>query len=591
MQLLSESSSERTLDAIRVLHLEDNRDDQELIKRLLTQSGIICDVTAAECQSDFLHAVENKTWDLILSDYALPAFDGYRALTIAKQKCPNTPFIFVTGTLGEDIAVETLKNGATDYVLKQKLTRLSTAVRRALGEAEEKKKLLEVESALIKSREDFRFLAEHDVLTGLYNRTYLGEQLPRVFSTAARHEERIALLFIDLDGFKFINDSLGHALGDLVIKEAAVRMKECLREPDVVLRAGGDEFLIVLTGVRDSTDAAVAAERIKGTIANEMLIRGHSLTVTCSIGISIFPDDGVTPENLIKWADLALFSAKDSGRNTWRFFTQDLNEKAAQRLKLEYGMRHAIERGELFVEYQPQLELVTGKIVGSEALLRWRHPEMGLVPPSTFIPLAENCGEIHRIGEWVMRTACTQARKWQVEDIVTLPVAVNVSTVQFRQRSFVRDTKQILHETGLDPHLLELELTESVLFSNSNVMAAVITELKGIGVNLAIDDFGVGYCGLSYLKEFQFSKLKIDGSFVRSIHNDSVGSSIAGAIISMAKILGMRVLAECVETDEQVRFLLEQNCDELQGVHFSTPLSVDDFVEFVRSRKRAGLAL
>ena len=584
MHLLSETSLDKTQSAIRVLHLEDNREDQELIKRLLSQAGIVCDITTVESHAEFLNSVENQSWDVILSDYSLPTFDGFRALALAKQKSPSTPFIFVTGTLGEDIVVETLKNGATDYVLKQKLTRLSSAVRRALSEAAERKNLLGAEAALIRSGEEFRFLADHDPLTKLHNRAYIHDHLPSMLTSAVRHEERLALLFIDLDGFKFINDSLGHSLGDLVLKEAAERMKRCVREPDVVLRLGGDEFLIVLTGLRDSTDAAMAAERIRRTLEDEMLIQGNSLTTTCSIGISVFPDDGADGESLIKWADLALYSAKDNGRNTWRFFTKDMNGKAAQRLSLEYGLRHAVAKDQLFVEYQPQVDLRTGRIVGAEALLRWQHPEMGVVSPATFISIAENSGEILRIGEWVLRTACTQARRWQDEGVFSMPIAVNVSAVQFRQRSFVETVKKVLNETGLVPQLLELELTESLLLTNSNVMATVMNELTDAGVRLAIDDFGVGYCGLSYLMEFKFSKLKMDGSFVKSIGGNSVGPSIAAAIVGMAKILGMKVLAECAETEEQVQFLREHNCDEVQGYYFSRPLSAQGFSEMVRSQ-------
>ena|GEM_PF-6673799 len=580
-----EDSLTNRQSAVRILHLEDNREDQELIKRLLTKAGIVCDITTAESHEEFLSSVDHQSWDLILSDYSLPSFDGYRALAIAKHRSPNTPFIFVTGTLGEDIAVETLKNGATDYVLKQKLTRLSTSVRRALSEVAEKNRRLEAEAALRRSEENLRYQADHDSLTSLHNRAYLHDQLPRLIASATRYQERMAMLFIDLDGFKLINNSLGHSLGDLVLQKAAERMKQCSREPDIVLRLGGDEFLIALTGIRDSTDAARAAERIIKAMADEMQIRGHSLTVTCSIGISIFPDDGTDGESLVKSAGLALYSAKDSGRNIWRFFTQDMNGKTAERLNLEHGLRLAIEKGQLFVEYQPQVELTTGKIVGSEALLRWRHPEMGVVSPAIFIPIAENCGEILRIGEWVLRTACTQAKKWSDDGVVTLPVAVNVSAVQFREKSFIETVKNVLRDTGLVPHFLELEITESLLISTSNVMASVMNELRDMGVRFAIDDFGVGYCGLRYLMDFPFSKLKIDGSFVKSISKNSVGSSIAAAIISMARILGMKVLAECAETEEQVLFLREHNCDEIQGYYFSKPLSPDQFADIVRSTR------
>jgi diguanylate cyclase (GGDEF)-like protein len=576
--------SNKTQNVVQVLHLEDNRDDQELIKRLLAKAGMVCNITTAESHVEFMDSLEGRTWDVILSDYSLPSFDGYRALAIAKQKCPGTPFIFVTGTLGEDIAVETLKNGATDYVLKQKLTRLSTAVRRALNEAAERNRLLEAESALKKSQEDFRFLVDHDPVTNLNNRAYLQQQLPSLLASATRHEEQMAFLFIDLDGFKFINDSLGHSVGDLVLKEAAKRMKECFQESDIVLRLGGDEFLIVLTELKDNTDAAIASERFRRAMATEMLIQGNPMSITCSIGISVFPNDGADGESLVKWAGLALNNAKESGRNTWRFFTQDMNGKAAERLSLEHGLRHAIEKKQLFVEYQPQLELATGKIVGAEALLRWRHPEMGLVSPATFIPIAENCGEILQIGEWVLRAACAQARRWQDEGVVSMPIAVNVSAVQFRKTSFVETVNSVLRETGLASHLLELELTESLLLSSSNVMASVMNELTSAGIRLAIDDFGTGCCGLSYLMEFPFSKLKIDGTFVKSICKNSPGSSIAAAIISMARILGMKVLAECAETEEQILFLREHNCDEVQGHYFSRPLSPDGFAALIRSQ-------
>jgi diguanylate cyclase (GGDEF)-like protein len=419
----------------------------------------------------------------------------------------------------------------------------------------------------------------------LHNRTYLNNQLPNILAAAARHDEKMALLFVDLDRFKDINDSLGHSVGDLVLKEVAKLMQQCVREPDTLLRLGGDEFLIALTGLKDSSDAAMAAERIRKVIAKSMQIRGHSLTTSCSIGISVFPDNGADGESLLKWADLALHSAKDNGRNTWRFFTDEMNKKAAERLMLETGLRRSIDNEELFVEYQPQVELATGIIVGSEVLLRWRHPEHGLISPGTFIPVAESCGEILSIGEWVLKTACTQARKWRDEG-VTLPVSVNVSPYQFRQDSFLQTVTSILDETGLPPDLLELELTESLLLSCSNVVASVMSELTSMGLRLAIDDFGAGHCGLSYLRDFRFSKLKIDGTFVKSIGKTQFDSSIAAAIISMAKILGMKVLAECAETDQQIAFLREHSCDEVQGYYFSRPLPADGFLEMVRSQRK-----
>lgn len=566
-----------------ILHLEDREQDRELVREMIQGAGIQCAVTAVETRHDFLNQVAGKDWDLILSDYALPAFDGLTALEIATRKCPDTPFIFVTGTLGEDTAVESLKRGATDYVLKQGMKRLSGSVRRALNERAEKKRREKVEVELDRSEERLRFLACHDALTCLPNRTLFEDRLAQILSDAGRRGEHVALVFIDLDRFKDVNEWLGHTAGDIVLKESAARLRKCARNSDTVARLGGDEFVIVLGGISDSTDAVMAADRIKQEFANEFAVNGTSITTTCSMGISIFPADGSDPETLLKHADIALFSAKEGGRNGWRFFTQEMNAQARQRLSMEAAMRQAIQKEQFFLEYQPQMEIATGRIVGAEALLRWRHPEMGLIPPSTFIPVAENNGEILVIGEWVLRTACTQARLWQKEGMPPVVVAVNVSGVQLRQGCLPTTIKRLLEETGLAPQHLALEITESVLLPGDDQIAAQMLKLKEMGLSLALDDFGTGYSSFAYMRRFRFDKLKVDGSFVKALTTSQTDAQITSAIIGMGKILDMKVIAECVETGDELDFLRTHGCDEMQGYYFSRPLGTCEFAEINQS--------
>ena len=424
-----------------------------------------------------------------------------------------------------------------------------------------------------------QYLAYYDALTGLPNRTLFRDRLTRALASARRRGEKVGLLFFDLDRFKTINDSLGHSIGDLLLREVAERFRECAREQDTVARLGGDEFVVVLTGVKDVADVAVAANRILGAMATEIEVQGHMLSVTSSLGISVFPDNGADPETLVKNADAAMYCAKDKGRNSFQFFTQDMNERAMERLTLENSLRLALERGELSLVYQPQVDLASGRIIGAEALLRWRHPELGQVPPKKFIPIAENSGLILPFGEWVLKTACAQARQWQDQGLPALPVAVNVSAVQFRQERFLEMVRKALDQTGLAPQYLELELTESLLLSNADLTKSVLRELEGMGLRLSIDDFGTGYSSLGYLRHFPFYKLKIDRCFIQNIPAGTDNAAITSAIINMARSLNLKVLAEGVETEEQLFFLRERRCDEVQGYYFSRPLPAEEFAE------------
>jgi diguanylate cyclase (GGDEF)-like protein/PAS domain S-box-containing protein len=432
------------------------------------------------------------------------------------------------------------------------------------------------------AEKQIQFLAYYDALTALPNRTLLQDRLTQALAVARRQGNKVAVLFIDLDRFKDINDSLGHSAGDLLLQKVAERLRTSGREQDTVARLGGDEFLITLTDVKDVPDVAVAVERLMDTLTAEFVIQEHTLNVSCSIGISIFPEHGADCETLIKNADAAMYSAKADGRNNFRFFTDDMNAQAAERLTLESSLRSALAKEEFFLMYQPQMDIATGRITGLEALLRWRHPELGLVPPDKFIRIAENSGLIVPIGEWVLRAACSQARKWQDEGLPALTVAVNVSAIQFRQESFGEDIRKLLHETGLPPQYLELELTESLLLTNADLMLSVIQKLKATGVTLAIDDFGTGYSSFSYLRQFQVSKLKIDRSFIQNVAASPDDAAITAAIISMAKSLHLKVIAEGVENEAQMLFLREHQCDEIQGYYFSKPLAVRDVADRLR---------
>jgi diguanylate cyclase (GGDEF)-like protein/PAS domain S-box-containing protein len=432
------------------------------------------------------------------------------------------------------------------------------------------------------AEERVQYLAYYDALTGLPNRILLRDRLTKALAGARRQKGKVALLFLDLDRFKDVNDSLGHSVGDLLLQGVAERLKTWGREQDTVARLGGDEFLITLTHVKDVSDAAVAAERLMDAMTAEFVIQGHSLYVSCSVGISIFPEHGADAETLIKNADAAMYSAKDSGSNNFRFFAEDISAHAAERLKLENSLRLALDKKELFLVYQPQMDIATGRITGLEALLRWQHPELGLVPPDKFIRIAENSGLILPIGEWVLRTACSQARKWQDEGLSAVTVAVNVSAVQFRQAGFCELIRRVLNETGLGPQYLELELTESLLLANADVTLSVLKELKSMGLTLAIDDFGTGYSSFSYLRQFQVGKIKIDRSFIHYVAVKPDDAAITAAIISMAKSLNLKVIAEGVEDEAQMSFLRAHQCDEMQGYYFSKPLTLDKVFDKLR---------
>ena len=421
------------------------------------------------------------------------------------------------------------------------------------------------------------YLAQHDSLTDLPNRVLLNDRLTEAIALSSRHERKLAVLFLDLDRFKHINDSLGHIVGDRLLQSVGRRLFTCVRSSDTVSRQGGDEFVVLLWEVKHAQDAAVAAEKILQALREPHLIDQHELHITGSIGIVTYPDDGTDAETLMKKADFAMYHAKETGRDSYQFFKSEMNVQAIERQSLEGSLRHAIERQELLLYYQPKINLATGGMTGVEALIRWHHPQRGLVPPGQFIAIAEECGLIVPIGRWVLSEACRQARAWQAAGLPPMCVAINISSVELRAPGFASGVRAILRETGLEPRYLELELTETFLMQDSRSTAEVLKELKEIGVLLALDDFGTGYSSLSYLKRFPIDAVKIDQSFVRDLTTDPDDAGIVTAVIAMGRSLHMRVVAEGVETREQLEILQEHGCPQGQGYYFSRPVPAVEF--------------
>jgi diguanylate cyclase (GGDEF)-like protein/PAS domain S-box-containing protein len=426
------------------------------------------------------------------------------------------------------------------------------------------------------------YLAHHDMLTGLPNRAYLTERLATILALARRHGTLVAIMFIDLDNFKTVNDSFGHHMGDALLKEVAARIKEVLREADMVSRLGGDEFLAILADLAAPEDAAKIADKLLQTISAPIALQGQQLCANASIGISLFPRDGDNADDLIRRADAAMYSAKDHGRRHSRFYTPGLSDEGAEMLAQESRLRQAVQRGEFVLFYQPQLNVGDLRLTGIEALVRWRHPERGLTDPSEFIEFAETHGLIDEIGQYVLREACRQNKAWQAAGFAALPISVNVSAVQFRRGDLVADVKRVLEETGLEGRYLELELTESLLM-DKEVVGEALAGLRALGVKITIDDFGTGYSSLGYLKRYPIDKLKIDRSFIDDLGTDADDRAIASAIINLAKTLKLTALAEGVERQEQLDFLRVHGCDEFQGYLAGNPVPAEEFTAFSRS--------
>lgn len=440
-------------------------------------------------------------------------------------------------------------------------------------------------SERVAAEERIRQLAFYDALTGLPNRATLYNLLEQTLASARRNSTSGAIMFIDLDRFKYVNDTLGHSAGDELIRRVSTRFRTCLRASDVIARLGGDEFVVALIDIARPDDAAVVAQKIMAIFASPFLIEGREISISASIGISVFPADGASVEDLIKNADIAMYRAKDQGRSSFLFYSSDMNVRSLERLEMESSLRRALDRKELLLHYQPQVDIATGKIIGAEVLLRWKHPDLGMVSPAQFIPMAEETGLIVPIGQWVMEQAVMQNKAWLDAGIDVVKLAVNLSAQQFRA-NLVDEVSSVIARHRLPNDLLELEITESMIMRNTNDVIDMLRALDFLGVPMSLDDFGTGYSSLSYLKRFPIKKLKIDQSFIRSIPRDADDIAITRAIIALSKSLGLKVIAEGVETRQQLDFLRCEGCDEIQGYLFSHPVSAVDFVAMLQSGKR-----
>ena len=553
------------------LLIEDNPGDARLLKELLAEEPtapfrLIC----VDRLQRGLELLSTEKIDVLLLDLSLPDSHGLETFAKAYAHAPKVPIIVLTGNDDHALALLAVKAGAQDFLFKGKLDR--ELLIRSMQYSIERKRY----------QEQLEHQANYDVLTGLPNRNLLQDRLKRAVF-AQRNARPIAVVFIDLDHFKFINDSLGHTQGDKLLAIIAERLASIVREGDTVARLGGDEFVLVLNDQNKEDVIFRAMQRVLNKVSEPMTIDGQELYITCSAGVSLYPADAPDVETLLKNADVAMYRAKEHGRNNFQFYTPEMNDLANERLALEHSLRRALERNELLLHYQPKVNLETGMIVGAEALLRWQHPEWGLIAPERFIPIAEETGLIVQIGAWVIRTACNQARLWQDAGLPPVIMSVNLSARQFRQERFVKVVTQILHETGLKPEQLEMELTESMLMHNANAAISILGGLKSLGVRLSLDDFGTGYSSLSYLSRLPIDTLKIDRSFVQHIgdQDECDNGILAQAIISLGHSLNLTVIAEGVETGEQLKFLKAHQCDEVQGFYFCKPTVAGEFAKML----------
>ena len=514
---------------------------------------------------------------LVLLDLSLPDSFGLETFTKVFAHSPTVPIIVLTGNDDQMLALSAVKGGAQDYLVKGRLDR--ELLLRSMQYSIERKRY----------QQQLEHQANYDALTGLPNRNLLHDRL-RQAVYSQRSPRAIAVVFMDLDHFKFVNDWLGHSTGDKLLKGMGERLRSVLREGDTVGRVGGDEFVLILNDQSNEEVIFRAMQRITTEISRPMEIDGKELYLTCSAGISLYPQDGPDADTLLKNADAAMYRAKEHGRSNFQFYTSEMNERVTERLQLENALRRALEKQEFLLHYQQRIDLRSGELLGAEALVRWMHPEWGLVRPARFIALAEETGLIVPIGEWVLREACRQNRAWIDQGLEPGFVSVNLSTRQFRQEGLVRAVSRVLEETRLDPQRLEMEITESMVMHNVAAAVATLQGLKSLGVGLSVHDFGTGYSSLAYLKDLPIDALKIDRSSVRDIGSgaDAQDGVLAAAIVNLGHSLHLKVVAEGVETDSQVRFLKRHRCDEVQGFFYSEPVTPEQHANMLSKLKPKG---
>jgi diguanylate cyclase (GGDEF)-like protein len=520
----------------------------------------------------------------VVLDLDLPDSRGIDTFSRLFQAARSIPILILANAKDEDIAKRAVQRGAQDYLLKghRDAQVLPNAVRRMIERSATTDPLSdELERAQVAQ---ISHVAHHDGLTGLPNRTLLNARLSEALALAARYQRQLAVMFLDIDRFKHINDSMGPVIGDRLLQSIADRLLGCVRASDTVSRQGGDEFLILLSEVAHPQDAAVCADKLLQALRAPFLIDGHDLHITASVGIVTYPEDGADVDSLIRHADFAMYDAKANGRDNRQFFKRDLHARARKRQSIENDMHHALERQELKLHFQPNVNLTTGQIIGVEALVRWQHPDLGLLAPADFIPIAEESGLIVPIGRWVLTEACRQARAWHKIGLVPVLMSVNISAMEMRTQTFLDRVRATLESTGLEARFLELELTEAFLMQDSLSTSALLRDLKHLGLRLALDDFGTGYSSLNHLRRFPIDTLKIDRSFVGSVATNADDARIVRTLIDIGRNLQMRVVAEGVETSEQLTFLQHGDCPFGQGYYFGHPLTGPDCTQILRRR-------
>jgi diguanylate cyclase (GGDEF)-like protein len=570
-------------EVINILLIDDDEDDYVMARDLLSDArGLKHTLQWISSYDGALGKICENKHDIYLLDYRLGEHTGLDLLQKATCQGSRAPFILLTGEGDHETDIKAMKAGAADYLVKGEIS--APLLERSIRYAIERNR----------TKERIYHMAFYDSLTNLPNRVLFQDRLRLALASADRQQHMLAVLFLDLDNFKRINDTFGHFMGDKLLQAVAERLSSIMRKcdsvtrnvPDLFARLGGDEFTVLLNVINELEDAAKVAHRITDIISKPFQLDDHEIFITSSIGIAVYPADGEDIESLLKNADAAMYHAKDHGKNHFQYYKQYMNASAFERLTLENDLRKALELDEFLLHYQPQIHADSNEITGLEALIRWQQPDGGIIPPSEFIPLAEETGLIIPISEWVLKTACRQISSWKAEGCKAVPVSVNMSSEQFQQKDFIAAMSGIMTKHMVTPQDLMLEITENTIMQSTETASAVLHALTEMGIRLIIDDFGTGYSSLSYLKTFPIHAIKIDRSFVREIGSDPDDAAIATAIISMGHSLRLKVIAEGVESEDQLAFLHKQKCDEIQGFLFSPPIPPEEITKLLKAENR-----
>ena len=573
---------------LRVLIVEDSENDALLLLRSLWRGGYEPQFERVDTPEAMAAALSSQAWDIVISDYSMPHFSGLAALWVLKQSGLDVPFILMSGTVGEDVAVEAMKAGAHDYVLKNKPQRLVCAIEREIREAAVRR-----ERSL--SQERLRYLANYDPLTDLPNRNLFYERLEQTLGSSRPENKPLALILLDLNDFREINDTMGHQMGDLTLQQIGPRLRTTLRDRDTVARLGGDEFAVLLPDAKQE-DATLAARKILHALEAPFAIGEVNLDAQASLGLALFPEHGDDRDTLMRRADIAMYLAKQSASG-YALYSPDRDSYSPERLALVTELHRAIENGDLFLAYQPKIDLRTGHVISLEALARWRHRERGLIPPDQFIAIAEHTGLIKSLTEWVLNAALGQSRMWRNQGLA-IPISVNLSARNLHDVNLPEQIDKILHAHGATPEALELEITESVIMSDAARALEILWQIHHMGIALSIDDFGTGYSSLAYLKKLPANSIKIDKSFVMNMTDDENDAMIVRSTIDLAHNLGLKVIAEGVENREVWNRLTELGCDAAQGYYISRPLEAPETTKWLKestwgvlpTARRAGVA-